>query len=251
MGTGALYGVRPHLAPYHVDVLAAEGVPDLQQQLLRFVGAAGYCRYSAMVVIDRSPTESDFFLVENVPQAYRNISYDFSRSRRDPVMQFCKRSSLPIAWDESTYARTDHYDLWEEMAPFGYKAGIAFAMHMADGRHFMLGVDRDGALPSSPSELARDIADIQLFGVYVHEAINHCLPPRYAQPIAQGVPKLSPRQLEVLRWTMEGKTAWEVGNILRISESTAAHHLREATGDLGCVNKQQAVVKALRLGLIR
>lgn len=250
-GDGTPNGARPQLAAYHVDVLSAEGVPDLQRQLLRFVGSTGYCRYSAMVVLDRGPAESDFFLVENVPQGYRSVSYDGSRTRRDPVMQFCKRSSLPIAWDESTYAHSDQYDLWEEMAPFGYKAGIAFAMHMPDGRHFMLGVDRDGSLPTSPSELARDIADLQLFGVYVYEAIGRCLPPHYAQPFSGQLPKLSPRQLEVLRWTMEGKTAWEVANILGISESTAAHHLREATGGLGCTNKQQAVVKALRLGLIR
>lgn len=50
---------------------------------------------------------------------------------------------------------------------------------------------------------------------------------------------------------MEGKTAWEVGAILSISEQTAVRHLNYATHKLGCVNKHQAVVEALRLGLIR
>jgi DNA-binding CsgD family transcriptional regulator len=61
---------------------------------------------------------------------------------------------------------------------------------------------------------------------------------------------LTPRELECLRWTMGGKTAWEVARILGISEQTAARHLSRAIRKLDCVNKHQAVLKALRLGLI-
>mgnify|MGYP000452763509 CR=1 FL=1 len=62
---------------------------------------------------------------------------------------------------------------------------------------------------------------------------------------------LTPREIESLRWTMDGKTAWEVGNILGISERTAVLHVNNAMHKLGCINKHQAVLKALRLGLIR
>jgi DNA-binding CsgD family transcriptional regulator len=50
---------------------------------------------------------------------------------------------------------------------------------------------------------------------------------------------------------MEGKTAWEVGDVLGIAERTAVLHVSNATHKLGCVNKHQAVLKALRLGLLR
>jgi DNA-binding CsgD family transcriptional regulator len=63
-------------------------------------------------------------------------------------------------------------------------------------------------------------------------------------------PSLTPRELEALRWTMEGKTAWEVGAILGISERTAVLHVNNAMHKLGCATKHQAVLKALRLGLI-
>jgi DNA-binding CsgD family transcriptional regulator len=63
--------------------------------------------------------------------------------------------------------------------------------------------------------------------------------------------RLTARELEVLRWTMEGKTAWETGAILGISEQTVVRHLCRVTHKLGCVNKIQAVVKAMRLGLVR
>ena len=47
---------------------------------------------------------------------------------------------------------------------------------------------------------------------------------------------------------MEGKTAWEVGAILGITERTAVLHVNNAMHKLGCANKHQAVLKALRLG---
>ena len=43
---------------------------------------------------------------------------------------------------------------------------------------------------------------------------------------------------------MEGKTAWEVGTILGISERTAVLHLQNAMRKLESVNKHQAVLKA-------
>jgi DNA-binding CsgD family transcriptional regulator len=65
------------------------------------------------------------------------------------------------------------------------------------------------------------------------------------------MPQLTARELEALRWTMDGKTAWEVGAILGISERTAVLHVNNAMHKLGCSSKHQAVIKALRLGLIR
>ena len=38
---------------------------------------------------------------------------------------------------------------------------------------------------------------------------------------ASDAPALTARELEALRWTMEGKTAWEVGALLGVTERTA------------------------------
>jgi DNA-binding CsgD family transcriptional regulator len=91
------------------------------------------------------------------------------------------------------------------------------------------------------------VADLQLFAVHAQESALRLLVPAAAQPER---PSLTPRELEALRWTMDGKTAWEVGAILGISERTAVLHVNNAMHKLGCVNKHQAVLKALRLGLI-
>jgi DNA-binding CsgD family transcriptional regulator len=83
--------------------------------------------------------------------------------------------------------------------------------------------------------------------VHAQEAAARLLLP---EPMRPERPALTPRELEALHWTMEGKTAWEVGAILGISERTAVLHVNNAMHKLGCVSKHAAVLKALRLGLI-
>ena len=109
-------------------------------------------------------------------------------------------------------------------------------------------VDRDQALPRDRAEVTRMVADLQLFAVHAQDTAMRVLVPQRLQPER---PKLTPRELDSLRWTMEGKTAWEVGAILGISERTAVLHINNAMHKLNCTNKHQAVLKALRLGLIR
>lgn len=91
-------------------------------------------------------------------------------------------------------------------------------------------------------------AELQLFAVHAQDAAMRVLLPKSSHE--QFCENLTRRELECLRWTMEGKTAWEVGQILGIAEQTAARHINNAARKLGCVNKHQAVLKALRLKLI-
>ena len=64
------------------------------------------------------------------------------------------------------------------------------------------------------------------------------------------VPELTSREREVLRWTMEGKSNWSIGQVMSLSEHTVSFHIRNAMGKLQCSSKHMAVARALRLGLI-
>lgn len=229
-------------------VLETQSRHEFQVELERFTRDLGFTTYTATAVVDHLVGGPEFFTVDNTPAAFRASFQDGDECRRDPVMQHCKTRSVPIIWDQSTYIHADQVDTWEQQARFGYRHGIGLALHMPDGRHFMLGVDRDQALPGDPVEVTRIVAALQLFAVHAQDAAMRVLLPAAAEP---GLPALTPRELDTLRWTMEGKTAWEVGNVLGISERTAVWHANNATAKLGCANKHQAVVKALRLGLLR
>lgn len=61
---------------------------------------------------------------------------------------------------------------------------------------------------------------------------------------------LTEREIECLRWTAEGKTSWEVGVILSLSESAVNKHIMRAVEKLNCSNKIHAVAVGLRSGII-
>ena len=61
---------------------------------------------------------------------------------------------------------------------------------------------------------------------------------------------LSKREQEVLQWAAEGKTEWEIGLILGVSEHTAGKFIRLAHLKLHAGNRTHAVAQAMRLGLI-
>ena len=230
------------------SVLQVQSRDELREAVLAFAKQLGFEKATAMAVVDRFRGEPDFFLVDNAPDEYMDIADSRDIQRLDPVGQHCKRASVPIIWNQQIYTAAGLGNQWETQASFGYRTGIALALHLPEGRHFVMGVDRDQSLPASPAEVTRMVADLQLFAVYAQDAaMRILLPPSPPHDF----PSLTPRELESLRWTMEGKTAWELGSILGISERTAVLHVNNATHKLGCINKHQAVLKALRLGLIR
>lgn len=231
----------------YMTVMQARNRDEFRAEIIHFAKKLGFETVSAMTVVDQGLGKSQFINVDNISQEFVTTYTDPQAYRRDPVMQHCKRASVPIIWNQETYTRHGAGDIWEEQAGYGYCTGIAMALHMPEGRHFMLGVDRDQPLPDDKAELQRIVADLQLFAVHAQDAALRLFLPIESQPER---PTLTPREVEALYWTMEGKTAWEVGAVLGITERTAVLHVNNAMHKLGCSTKHQAVLKALRLGLI-
>jgi DNA-binding CsgD family transcriptional regulator len=86
---------------------------------------------------------------------------------------------------------------------------------------------------------------LRILGSYFHQHILRLNGHRLEQRLL-----LSARELECLKWTAEGKTAWEASVILGISERTVRFHLNAAREKLQCATTTQAVAKAVRDSMI-
>jgi DNA-binding CsgD family transcriptional regulator len=64
-------------------------------------------------------------------------------------------------------------------------------------------------------------------------------------------PKLTPRQLECLKWVGEGKSSTDIGSILELSPATVDGHIADACIRLGVRTRIQAIVEAFRNGWLR
>ncbi len=230
------------------SVLEAQSLDQFRSVVIGFAQRLGFDKVAASVAVDRLGGPPEFVAVHNAPLAYLRTFEDLSISKRDPIAQHCKRNTVPIMWGQHTYLQNNAIDLWEHQAHYGYRNGIAMALHLPEGRHFLLGVERDQALPTDGSELTRIVADLQLFAVHAQDTALRVLVSADARP---EMPELTPRELEVLRWTMDGLTTAEISTQLGIGERTTVFHIQNAMLKLHCNSKHVAVVKALRLGLIQ
>jgi DNA-binding NarL/FixJ family response regulator len=61
---------------------------------------------------------------------------------------------------------------------------------------------------------------------------------------------LSGRELDILPLLAEGRTNREIGERLRISQHTAANHIRSILLKTGCANRTEAAAWAMRKGLV-
>lgn len=153
---------------------------EFQQALVRFGHDLGFSTISATAIYDLPGGGNEGHWVDNTSPAYRHIFEDRTLGPADPVMQHCKHSQRPILWDQSTYVRAKQGNQWEIQAPYGYRTGIAMALHLPFGRHFVIGVDRDEDLPiHRPDQMARMVADFASLLIFAQENALCLLPPRH------------------------------------------------------------------------
>ncbi len=162
----------------------------------------------------------------------------------DPTVQHGLRSTLPLLWSPDVFANTP--ELWEEARAHGLHFGWAQAARDASGTVGMLTLARSND-QLTQNEFEANRYKMSWLAQVMHVGMSSLLTPKLAPE--SGV-LLTSREREVLRWTAEGKTAYEVGQILAVSERTVNFHINNVVAKLGASNKIQAAVKAASLGLL-
>jgi DNA-binding CsgD family transcriptional regulator len=89
---------------------------------------------------------------------------------------------------------------------------------------------------------------VEYLGYYIHMALLRTAP-KSVPEIDRCVKKLSPREVTILNWMKNGKTNWEIGKILGISERTIRFHIESVFEKLGVTSRSQAVATAIEHGL--
>jgi DNA-binding CsgD family transcriptional regulator len=235
------------LSDYY-EISQAPDRSSFERRLVEFAQEMDFELVSAILVVDCPGRNSVFVGLGNTPQAFVDSWGNAEDSARDPVLQRLKRLNAPVLYDQALYVGDGAADLWEEQAVYGYRTGISMALHLPGGRHFLMGVDRSDDLPADEIRVTRMVADLQLLAVHAQDAAVRLLLDEAQHKL--NLPHLTAREREVLRWTSEGKSSWEVGTILGMSEHTVNFHLRNLMGKLDVTSKHQAVLKAMSLGLI-
>jgi LuxR family quorum-sensing system transcriptional regulator SolR len=137
-------------------------------------------------------------------------------------------------------------ELWNEARIHGLHFGWTQFSRDASGSVGMLTLARTVA-QLTEYELFENKIKMAWLAQFSHASMSRLLVPKYAP---ETLITMTLREKEVLRWTAEGKTANEIGQILAVSERTVNFHISNVVTKLGASNKTQAAVKAATLGML-
>jgi LuxR family transcriptional regulator, quorum-sensing system regulator SolR len=152
-----------------------------------------------------------------------------------------------IVWpDEESELPPDEQRLWDDARDYGLAVGCAHSSWSAYGVCGLLSVSRPADLLAA-AEIDLLMPQMNWLSNLTHMRMSQLLVPKL-MPEAKVV--LTTRDRDVLRWTSEGKTSAEIGQILHITERTVNFHVSKVLIKLNATNKMQAVVKVMAAGLI-
>lgn len=164
-------------------------------------------------------------------------------SEVDPILAHCNHSELPILWAKEVFSKTP--TLWQAQQEQGLRYGWSLAIHDKSGLFSMLSVAR-----SHCEVTAYDLYKHLGYALFIARHLHGLAVKDLPAPAKPDTMHLSSREIEVLKYSADGKTAGEIAIILSLSESTVQFHIRGAIRKLGVNNKIAAVIRAAKAGVI-
>lgn len=211
---------------------------------------AQYGFEQTLFAVLKSNTEpfENAFIRSNYASDWRNTYDKENLGYVDPTVSHCLASNVPLVWTENAFSKSkDAQTLYEEAISYGLRTGVIFPIHGPQGEFGMLSfVSENLNSEKNRKELEIAMPVLSLIRDFVFESSKKFI--AYHQ--TQHIPKLTKRELEILKWSMVGKSAWEISRILNCAESTVNFHNGNIKAKFGVNTKQQAVIMAIRLNLI-
>ncbi len=180
-------------------------------------------------------------LTSNFSLQWQKTYIDARDHRFDPVVREALTSTRMLNWSrehlpqDAAAGRVMRHRYDE-----GCSAGVGFPVRGPAGQFSILSFWAAEA-QAFRAATRQYCAELHALAVYSHIA---------AYSRREPVHTLSPIEIECLRWTAQGKTAWELSVLMSLPERTVHYHIGEASRKLGAPNKTAAACIALKAGII-
>jgi len=225
-------------------LLTAEDEVAFSAALAQASAALGF-EYSAFGVRMPLPISNPkFIMVNNYPVEWQERYAAENYLAIDPTVAHGLNSSLPVVWNERLFGTAPTF--WEDAKGHGLLVGWAQSSVDVHGAVGMLTLARSNE-PLTTLELREQMPRMQWLARMATEGMLRMVAGR--RPPEPPI-RLTAREVEVLRWTADGKTSHEVGQIMAISERTVNFHINNSLLKLGANNKTSGVIKAAMLRLL-
>jgi LuxR family quorum sensing-dependent transcriptional regulator len=179
------------------------------------------------------------------PDGWRERYFTQNYVAEDPAQLHLARTRYPYTWNEMLlcpYYTPRQRQIVHEASEFALSVGFIVPIHQVGSGPALVTIAGANVELSDSDTLA-----LHLAAMYAHAHVRDLSP-------SIGEDKnflLGPRERECLQWVADGKTDWEISEILSISEKTANTYIERVKHKFGVATRVQAVVKGLRTGQIK
>jgi LuxR family transcriptional activator of conjugal transfer of Ti plasmids len=227
------------------DATNATTLVELTDSFARAAGAAGFARGTCYhVATPGQPVSIRYLFGWNVNEWGRH--YAQSRlSRYDPAVQAVFTSPSAFTWrevEERTASKAGK-EVFEQARAFNALGGLVVPIHGPLGEVMAVTLISDNDREFDPRTRMNMQVAATIFasrGLALSEIERE----------ASTDPGLSRREIQCVFWINEGKTDWEIGRILGISEDTVAFHLKNVKNKLGVARRSQIPIAAWLRGVL-
>ena len=188
-------------------------------------------------------TNPKIFMVNNYDRRWRRRYMDAGYLSVDPTVLHGRRSHIPVVWSDDLFSQVP--EMWEEARSFGLSVGWAQSCFDGNGAVGLLSLSRSHEKLTQAEIFAKEPHMRWLVNI-AHTALSSVLA-KDCWPMSS---RLTAREVEILKWTADGKTSSEAADILRISTNTVNFHVKNAISKLRVANKAAAAARAAVLGLL-
>lgn len=232
------------------DLMCCNTMEEWRNLLFRHGNHLGYEQTLLAIFPDRqTPVEAAYaFLHSNYSPRWRN-KYDAENlGHVDPTVTHCATKSIPLIWSPEIFSARPQKEMYEEACGHGIRSGITFPIHGAKGELgvlcFVTDANPDGRFHR---DAYRRLPELSLLRDFIFETSHQFMRPsdQPEEPAA-----ITQRELECLKWSAAGKTSWETAQILHCAEATVNFHISNIRRKFGVGSRRQAIVKAIRFGMI-
>lgn len=195
-------------------------VGELNQAIMSSVRRFGYNQMSATILRDYSANPEYPKAVVSYPREWQLRYAEEAYHLIDPIFRVLNTQSTPFFWSAS---RTPDMPpkcrkFFEESRAFGLGEGISVAMPVKNDE---LSCVTFAGVNTAASDGIKHM--IHLMATYYHQRLRIIQNRRENKD--QSSVLLTRRETEVLRWFAQGKSAWDIGVILGVTEATVRFHL--------------------------
>jgi LuxR family transcriptional regulator, quorum-sensing system regulator SolR len=236
------------MTSWQEDLLDVLDQAQSEHEVFRKIEAAAwslgfdYCAYGLRVPLPLSNPRT--ILLNNYPTEWQERYVQQGYVQVDPTVQHGCRKNTPLVWSDGVFAQAQEF--WEDARSFGLRFGWAKACIDGGGVRGMLTLARSGS-PLTEQEVQHNEMKMRWLAHVAHVALSQIFTTRQAE---QMQPNLTAREIEVLKWTADGKTSADISSLLAVSENTVNFHVKNAVFKLQTTNKTAATVRAAMLGLL-